>query len=181
MSFPADPISNIEWRDASTLHSNDWNPNVVFTPELKLLERSILSQGWIQPILINRNGMVIDGFHRWMLSKDSKLLKEKYAGSVPCAVLNVDDAQARILTVRMNRAKGSHVALRMADLVKSLVDDAGMSIADVAKEIGGTKQEVELLYQNDIFKARNLKDYKYSQAWVPGEDRFETNPEKVEA
>ena len=180
MSFPSDPISNIEWRAADQLHANDWNPNVVFTPELKLLERSIHSQGWIQPILINRNGMVIDGFHRWMLSKDSKALNKKYGGAVPCAVLDVDDSQARVLTVRMNRAKGSHVALRMADLVKSLVDDGGMSIAEVATEIGGTKQEVELLYQNDIFKARNLKDYKYSQSWVPGEDRFEPNPEKAE-
>ena len=181
MTFPSDPISNIVWKPASSLHANEWNPNVVFTPELKLLERSILSQGWIQPVLVNRNDMVIDGFHRWMLSKDSKALNKKYGGQVPCAVLDVDDSQARILTVRMNRAKGTHTALRMADLVKALVKDGGMSVEDIAKEIGGTKQEVELLYQNDIFKARNLKDYKYSQSWVPADDKFEPRPDKTTA
>lgn len=32
-----EPIDNIEWRDAKSLEANGWNPNVVFTPELKLL------------------------------------------------------------------------------------------------------------------------------------------------
>ena len=55
-----EPIDNIQWRDSKSLEANGWNPNVVFTPELKLLERSILKCGWIQPIIINPDGMVID-------------------------------------------------------------------------------------------------------------------------
>ena len=48
----ADPINQVQWRLASSLHANSCNPNVVFTPELKLLERSILKCGWIQPIIV---------------------------------------------------------------------------------------------------------------------------------
>ena len=84
-----DPIDNIEWREASTLQANYWNPNRVHKPELKLLEHSLLSTGWIQPILINKNGMVIDGFHRWRLSQDSEAVKARYGGKLPVAVLPI--------------------------------------------------------------------------------------------
>ena len=59
-----DPINNIQWILASDLNGNDYNPNVVFTPELKLLERSLLKTGWVQPILISKDKIIIDGFHR---------------------------------------------------------------------------------------------------------------------
>lgn len=66
-----DPINSIQWLDAGTLKANHYNPNVVMNTELRLLERSILQTGWIQPILVNANRIIIDGFHRWSLSKIS--------------------------------------------------------------------------------------------------------------
>ncbi len=165
----ADPIATIEWRTAEDLHANAWNPNVVFTMELRLLERSILMTGWVQPVLITKDGTIIDGFHRWMLSRESAQLKERYKGKVPCAVLDVSPAEAMLLTVRMNRAKGTHVAVRMSELVKKLVDEHGYDAQMIAAEIGATRDEVDLLYQDSIFEARNLKDYRYSRAWEPAE------------
>jgi hypothetical protein len=47
-----EPISKVEWRQAESLHANDYNPNVVITPELRLVELSILRHGWIQPLII---------------------------------------------------------------------------------------------------------------------------------
>ncbi len=166
-----DPINRIEWRDVESLSANAWNPNMVMNPELKLLEISLLSTGWVQPILITTDGTIIDGFHRWMLSKESQALKERYAGMVPCAILDVSPAEAKMLTVRMNRAKGCHVAVRMSELVKSLIDEHGCSPQEVAKEIGATRDEVDLLYQDSLFKARNIEHYRYSKAWVPAEEK----------
>ena len=37
----SDPIDEIEWVDSADLSANDFNPNVVFTPELKSLEKNI--------------------------------------------------------------------------------------------------------------------------------------------
>lgn len=51
MSRRKDPIDTIVWTPAEELHPNDWNPNRVLTAELVLLERSLLSTGWIQPVL----------------------------------------------------------------------------------------------------------------------------------
>ena len=70
-----EPIENIQWLDAEKLNANDYNPNAVFTPELRLLERSILKTGWVQPVLANRDLIIIDGFHRWMLTRESKKLQ----------------------------------------------------------------------------------------------------------
>ena len=57
--FIKDPINNVEWRDASSINANGYNPNVVFTPELKLLEKSILKCGWIQPVIINPDNICV--------------------------------------------------------------------------------------------------------------------------
>ena len=50
-TFGNDPISKVTWINVDNLKSNNYNPNVVLNQELKLLEFSILKNGWIQPIL----------------------------------------------------------------------------------------------------------------------------------
>ena len=168
-----DPINRIEWREASSLNANDYNPNVVFTPELKLLEKSILKTGWVQPILITKEGTIIDGFHRHRLAQDSVKLKEKYKGKVPCAVMDINVVEAMIVTIRMNRAKGSHVAVKMSEIVRKLIDSMGVLPEELAQDIGATKAEIDLLYQDGVFKMKNIKDYKYSKAWVPTDTRLD--------
>ena len=168
----SDPVDNVVWVDAVTLEANNYNPNVVFTAELKLLEWSITQTGWVQPIIVSRDGIIVDGFHRWTLAQQSAALFKKYDRHVPVVVLDVDRATAMLMTVRMNRAKGTHVAVRMAEMVQELVDVHGLSFATVAKEIGGTVAEAEILHQNSLFKTRNLADAPYSRAWVPREGRI---------
>jgi ParB-like chromosome segregation protein Spo0J len=165
----SDPISNIEWRDAATLNANNYNPNIVFTPELRLLERSILLTGWIQPILITPDGTIIDGFHRSRLALDSVAVKARYGGKVPCAVIEVSRDKAMILTIRMNRAKGSHVAVRMSEIVRELIDVHHCDPQEVAIEIGATKDEIDLLYQDGVFKKKDIANHAYSRAWYPAE------------
>ena len=166
-----DPIERIEWRLASSLKANNYNPNVVFTPELRLLERSILTQGWVQPVLINEDGTIIDGFHRSRLAQDSEALRAKYQGRVPCAVLHLTRPEAMLATIRMNRAKGSHVAARMHDIVRELIDDHDLDPQEIAQAIGANRDEVDLLYQEGVFAVKDIKNYAYSKAWVPVEKR----------
>lgn len=164
-----DPIDNIQWRATSELKANDYNPNVVITPELRLLEFSILKTGWIQPVLVDPDDNIIDGFHRWSLTRDSKALQERYDGKLPVAVIDCTRAEAMMLTIRINRAKGTHIAIRMSQVVRELIDVHGVSPDDVAKEIGAGRKEVDLLYQENMFKARDIKNAKYSVAWEPDE------------
>ncbi|ASR83888.1 hypothetical protein SEA_WALTZ_7 [Arthrobacter phage Waltz] len=165
-----DPIDTITWVDAATLHSNPWNPNRVHKRELALLEHSLLSTGWIQPVLVNPEGLVIDGFHRWRLSQDSAKVKARYGGRVPVAVIDVDRPAAMLMTIRINRAKGTHVALDMSAIVRELLEDHGYPAKTIAQEMGASMDEVNLLSQQGVFAVRDIPNHKYSQAWYPAED-----------
>lgn len=167
MSAIQDPIAHIKWVHVDELKSNDWNPNVVMTQEMKLLELNILELGWVQPVLINADNYIIDGFHRCTLSKLSKPLREKYSGLVPCAVLAITEPEAMMLTVRINRAKGTHVAFRMSDLIRRLVDVHKVSYSEIETKIGAYKGEVELLYKENVWERRDTKNHRYSDAWKP--------------
>lgn len=171
------PVDNIEWLHVDDLDANDYNPNMVMNTELKLLELSILRSGWIQPIIIDRDRRIVDGYHRYRLSMDSKAMQKQFKGRVPCAVLDLDRGQAMIVTVRMNRAKGNAAAVRMADLVKELIDTHGYSEKDLMTELGATKQELELLYADSVFHAKKIAKYKYSEAWIPRESDIDPRPD----
>lgn len=168
MNIEQMPINNVEWVDVNELKANDYNPNVVFTKEMELLKFSLLKQGWIQPVLVTQDYEIIDGFHRSSLAKADKQVQKMTGGKVPVVIMNLSEPQRMLLTIRINRAKGSHVAIKMADIIKSLVNDYGMPVKDICKEIGATKDEIELLQLEDVFKKHNVnKESKYSKAWIP--------------
>ena len=180
MSTP-DPIDNIIWQDASGLTANGWNPNRVHKAELRLLEHSLLTTGWIQPILVNPNGIIIDGFHRWRLSQDSKRIKDRWHGRVPTAVLPVSDAEAMLITVRINRAKGTHVAVEMSRLVHLLLNEHGYTREQIAEGIGALREEVDLLAQEDVFTNLEIKSWAYSNAWYPEQVTVSDDEAEAEA
>jgi len=72
-----------------------------------------------------------------------------------------------MLTVRINRAKGSHIAIKMHELVAKLITEYGMPAEYIAESIGATKDEVQLLSQENVFKALKTEAHQYSRAWVP--------------
>src|SRR5690349_13809193 len=83
------PVSSVTWRNRDELKSNDYNPNRVAPPELELLIISILEDGWTQPIVTLSDGTIVDGFHRWTVSADPRLLKI-FGGMVPTVVVDAD-------------------------------------------------------------------------------------------
>jgi len=161
------PIENIKWLDASLLKANDYNPNCVYNQELRLLEFSILKQGWIQPLLVTQDYEIIDGFHRWSLVKMSKELKALTDGKVPCCVMALTEPERIMLTIRINRAKGSHIAVRMHDAITKLVKEYAISPEEIGKGIGANRDEVDLLLMENVFKKLDIQSHKYSKAWYP--------------
>lgn len=105
-----------------------------------------------------------------MLSKDVEV-RRVIGDLVPVARLNIGEAEAMAMTVRINRAKGTHAAIRMADLVKSLIDDHGWEVERVMREIGASREEVNRLHEDSIFTAKGLADYRYGKAWIPVETK----------
>lgn len=170
MQLSDHPVSKVEWVDVSLLQANDYNPNVVVNTEFKLLKFSLLKQGWIQPILVCKRGEgyeIIDGFHRATLAKTDKDIAAMTGGKVPVCVMELDEAERKLLTIRINRAKGSHVAVKMHDIIVALINEHGKSLKEVCEGIGADKSEVELLLTDNVFKKLGTEDTPYSRAWEP--------------
>ena len=84
------PLDKITWVNRDTLKPNHYNPNKVAPPELKLLKISILEDGWTQPIVINPDNTIVDGFHRWTVS-GHKEIYDLTDGKVPTVMVEPKD------------------------------------------------------------------------------------------
>jgi ParB-like chromosome segregation protein Spo0J len=160
------PVSNVQWVPAEQVYANDYNPNKVAPPEMKLLQRSIEADGFTQPIVVwkTEDGYeVVDGFHRHLVGK--KLGYEL----LPVVVLNVENTtrEERIAaTIRHNRARGKHQVQAMSDIVVEL-SRRNHSDEWIARELGMDADEVLRLKQITGL-AELFGDKDFSEAWEPG-------------
>ncbi len=158
------PLDKLEWVPREDLRANTWNPNHVAPPELELLAQSILADGWTQPIVARPDGEIVDGFHRWTVSARPDV-SALTAGLVPVVRIDADPAHLRASTVRHNRARGTHVVLRMADLVAEMVE-LGASPDEVRAAMGMDPEEVKRLLDRGQMIKRGAAG-ELHKGWVP--------------
>ena len=164
------PIDKVTWVERNRLKANNYNPNNVFTPEMKLLKLSILEDGWTQPIVVREGSFeIVDGFHRWTVAGDPEI-KARNNDRVPCVFLrnNAGRDDQMLSTVRHNRARGVHHVLKMASIVRELIDKQGMSDEEVGVRLGMDREEVERLYDSSGMTERGSSKA-FSEAWAPKE------------
>lgn len=159
------PISNIVWVSPEALHANHWNPNSVAPPEMDLIEVSILEDGWTQPIVALRDGIIIDGFHRWTISKTRPKVAALTNGLVPVAYVDIENEHRMMSTIRHNRARGTHAVLKMADIVRTMLND-GVSWQDIMSRLKMETEEVERLADRSGMTVRGATA-SYSNSWAP--------------
>jgi ParB-like chromosome segregation protein Spo0J len=172
--FAGEPVDCVIWVHADSVGANDYNPNSVAPPEMKLLERSITEDGYTQPIVAWANGEafeVVDGFHRNRVGKESKKVSKRIHGHLPLAVIN-DDRLGRsdrmAATIRHNRARGKHKVQAMSDIVielkrrnwsdNKIADELGMEPDEVLRlcQISGL---VELFSDQDFSASWDIEDF----------------------
>lgn len=160
------PLVNLRWIHRDELKPNQYNPNSVAPPEMKLLKTSIMEDGWTQPVVANPDMTIVDGFHRWTTSGDS----EVYAmtdGFIPVVILEPKDLEhQQMSTIRHNRARGRHGVLEMGRIVKALLDE-GLSVKEVCKRLSMEREEVLRLTNSQGVMAHPDLDKPYSKAWTP--------------
>lgn len=169
--FSAEPVGRVLWVRADHVTANDYNPNSVAPPEMRLLEKSILEDGYTQPIVTwQRDGdnvhEVVDGFHRNRVGKESKKVSARLSGYLPVVVINSDrqDRGDRIAaTIRHNRARGKHQVQAMSDIVIEL-KRRNWSDEKVAKELGMDPDEVLRLTQITGL-VELFQDQEFSKSW----------------
>jgi len=157
------PVLNVRMIPIEKVVANDYNPNKVAPPEMKLLKLSIEEDGYTQPIVTYYDKeqdlyIVIDGFHRYRCAKEYFNLKE-----VPCTVIDKPLENRKASTIRHNRARGSHQITGMSSIVIDLYK-CGWSDADICKQLGMELDEVIRLKQVGGLKDA-FANHVFSKSW----------------
>ncbi len=145
------PVYNIRAVPVEKVIANDYNPNVVAPPEMRLLELSIWEDGFTMPCVCyyDHNAdqyILVDGFHRYQVLKTSKRIYEREHGLLPVVVIDKDISNRMASTIRHNRARGTHSIDLMCNIVAEL-DRSGMSDEWIMKHIGMDRDELLRLKQ----------------------------------
>jgi ParB-like chromosome segregation protein Spo0J len=167
--FASEPVDFVTWVLADEVTGNPWNPNSVAPPEMKLLEHSILEDGFTQPIvtyLSEEAREVVDGFHRNRVGKECPTVRKRVKGYLPVVTINADRADRgdrMAATIRHNRARGKHRVEGMSEIVIEL-KRRNWSDEKIGRELGMDPDEVLRLTQISGL-AEMFKDRDFSEAW----------------
>ena len=165
MAIKDQPIADVEWIPIEKVHSNDYNPNSVATPEMKLLYISVKKDGYTQPVVTiydeaKDRYVIVDGFHRYSIMRRYKDIYASCEGKLPCVVLHgktTNDLMAS--TIRHNRARGKHSVAGMSNIVMDMLLN-GASDYEVCNEIGLEAEElVRLKYITGYAKLYENNEY----------------------
>lgn len=167
--FRSEPVDCVTWVRNDSVFANDYNPNSVAPTEMKLLELSILQDGYTQPIVTMPNdGMfeVVDGFHRNRVGKESWEVNKRVQGYLPVVRIKSDRTEKpdrMAATIRHNRARGAHRIDSMSEIVVEL-KRRNWKDEKIARELGMDADEVLRLCQISGI-AEAFKDREFSEAW----------------
>lgn len=162
------PISKVEWIPIEKVHANDYNPNSVATPEMKLLYVSVKNDGYTQPVVTiydekKDRYVIVDGFHRYSIMKRFPDIYASCEGKLPCVVLHgktMNDLMAS--TVRHNRARGKHSMQGMGNIVMEMLMNGDTDV-QVCNELGLEPEELARLKHITGY-AKLYENSEYSKA-----------------
>ena len=169
------PVMNVKLVDINKVHANDYNPNKVAAPEMKLLKISIEEDGYTQPIVTFYDAdkdeyTVVDGFHRYRCAKEYFKLKE-----IPVVVIDKPLDNRMASTIRHNRARGTHQIKDMSIIVRDLTN-MGWDDEKICNELGMDLDEVIRLKQITGLKEA-FQNHDFSKSWEECESKYYSKEE----
>lgn len=182
MAIKDQPIYKVQWIPIEKVHANDYNPNSVATPEMKLLYISVKKDGYTQPCVTIYDAkkdcyVIVDGFHRYSIMRRYKDIYASCEGKLPCVVLEgktMNDLMAS--TVRHNRARGKHSVNGMSNIVMEMLLN-GASDVQVCNELGLEAEElIRLKHITGYAKLYENNEYTraaYSEKQIQEREKWE--------
>ena len=168
------PVYNVIAVPIEKVVANNYNPNIVAPPEMKLLELSIWEDGYTMPCVcyyLKEADLyeIVDGFHRYMVMKTSRRIYEREHGLLPVSVIDKDLSSRMTSTIRHNRARGMHNVELMSNIVAELTR-SGMSDNWIRRNIGMDKDELLRLKQiSGLASLFADKEFGMSDEWEAGD------------
>ncbi|MCU0079358.1 IbrB-like domain-containing protein [Extibacter muris] len=171
--FKEEPCDCIQWIRQDNVKANEYNPNHVATPEMKLLYESIKLDGYTMPIVTYDLGdssrEIVDGFHRNRIGREHADIKKRVHGYLPVSTIDKPADERIGSTIRHNRARGSHGIRPMSDIVVELAK-MGWDDEKICKRLGMDLDEVIRLKQITGLKEAFM-NHEFSRSW----EEFEKN------
>jgi hypothetical protein len=145
-----------------------WGATSILRPEKMLLKMSMIEYGWVQPIIVKlSDNTIIDGYQRYLISIDDEKFLKKHGSSIPVIYEDVDDIEAIVMHIRLNRARGATNAYALSRAVKRIVASGKYEEDDLSNLFLMHDDEIDLLMSDGLLKKKNWQKYEYSRAWVP--------------
>lgn len=169
-----EPVDLVRWIPADQVKANEYNPNKVASPEMKLLHTSIKLDGYTQPIVAYKVAEdqyeVVDGFHRSRVGKEYKDINKRVNNYLPVVVIDKPIDERMGSTIRHNRARGTHQIRSMSDIVIDLSKE-GWGDEEICKKLGMELDEVIRLKQISGLKEA-FQNHTFSKSWVEFESKY---------
>ena len=108
MSNKKSPVYDVKAVPVEKVVANDYNPNIVAPPEMKLLELSIWEDGFTMPCVCYYDKekdlyILVDGFHRYSVLKTSKRIYQRENGLLPIVVIDKDLSNLSLIHISLFR------------------------------------------------------------------------------
>lgn len=160
----------IEYISASRLTPNDYNPNRQNDHEFAMLKSSILEDGFTDPVkVVERDDgasiVIVDGEHRWRAVRELHAEGKLDDDELAIVRLPMGEAQAKIATLRHNRARGSEDIEMATDVLRDLEQLGALDWA--ADSLDLSDAELERLLA-DVPAPEALAGEEFGEAWTPG-------------
>ena len=166
----------IVYASLTDIAPNSYNPNRQSDADFELLLRSIREDGFTQPIVAVRTEdpelakkhpyTIVDGEHRWRAASQLGM-KE-----VPLALVPMTLAQARIATLRHNRARGSEDIELATEVLRDLERLGALDWAQDSLQL--SDDELNRLLE-DIPAPEALAAAVFTDAWEPQKATFQSD------
>jgi ParB-like chromosome segregation protein Spo0J len=157
---------NIEYVNVNDIHPNEWNPNRQSDHDFELLLKSMSEDGFTQPVVCIRTEdgrvKIVDGEHRWRAAHTLKFEE------IPVVITPMTEEQAKIATLRHNRARGSEDIDLTAELLRDLEKMGALDWAQDSLMLDDA--ELNKLLE-DIPAPDALAGEDWTEAWEPSNDR----------
>ncbi|MGM0530933.1 MAG: IbrB-like domain-containing protein [Bacteroidota bacterium] len=163
------PALNVQLVKADKVEGNEYNPNKVAPPEMRLLKLSMKKDGVTMPVVVadqnkkKKPFVVVDGFHRTSVVQNDKQINNSLKGYIPASRLNKNIEDRISATVRHNIARGTHQVELSAKLVV-LLKKHNWTNARIGMELGMDPDEVLRLKQITGL-AEAFADREFSKSW----------------
>jgi len=126
-------------RKIKELKPNKWNPNELPQDKLQHLKQEIARVGYLQPILINKDNVIIDGYHRYQVLKETK----GEDAEIQVVIVDMPEREAKVQSINMNLIRGFLNPQKLGNLLTDLEKE--YETAKLSQLTNISEREINLL------------------------------------